>query len=302
MVALILIMAAIGIIISLEAHQYYTKVPTSGYSVSGDYTVTDNLLPNPLYNQSSIENPQVIYNGITSSINISAQVFMKLSNMSVKDVAVISQVSLTSSSPPWEKLISTNVTHEKVSTKGTFEIPIKINLSKELALADNIDIQLQDGSSVPVLDFNLSVVSQGLNTFSASISIALHSTYEMVTYNIPNPISVTSYSQELVVPHTLIGLDITYGYIFLAGAGIIGVVLAAMYVPRHDDPLEKIKKDHGEQIIEINTPPDESAKNLMKLEDILKISEIFELPVFLYVPDKVFYVSHQGEQYKYELI
>ncbi len=295
-------MAAIGMVISLEAHQYYIKVPTSSYDISGGYTVTDNLLANPLYNQSSIENPQVIYNGITSSINLSAQVFIELSNMSVKNFSLISQVSLASSSPSWEKLINTNITYEKVSTKGAFEIPIRINLSKELALADNIDIQLQDGSSVPVLDINLSVVSQGLDSFSASISMALHSTYEVVTYDIPVPISVSSYNQELVTPHTLIGLDIVFGYIFLAGAGLVGVVLAVLYKPRHGDPLEKIKKDHGEQIIEINTPPEESAKNLMRLEDILKISEIFEVPVFLYVPDRVFFVSHQGEQYKYELI
>ncbi len=302
LVASLLILAALGAIISLEPHQYYVKVPSSSYTLSGDYAIKENLIPNSLYNQSYLENPQAIYNGITSSINISAQVFINLNNMSERNVSIISEVTLISSSPSWEKVVNTTITHRNVSTKGSYVISIPINLSKELALADNIDIQLQDGNSVPALDFNLSVVAKGMSTFSASISIALHSTFELVTYNIPKPLSVAAYNQELINPHSLIGLNVTYGYIFFGGAGVVGIAMAILYIPRRDDFLDKIKKDHAEQIIEIDTPPVDSAKKLKKIEDILKISEIFETPIFLYVPDKVLYISHQGEQYKYEFI
>lgn len=302
LVVVFLILAMLGTIIVLEAHQYYVKIPTSGYSESGGYIIKDNLLPNPLYNTSSLENPTVIYNSITSSINISAQTFVHLNNMSNRQFSLISVVTLASSSPSWEKIINTSVTNENVSSNGVIQAPIIINISRELALAESIDNQLQDGNSAPVIDFNMSIVSPGLNTYAASMSITIHSTYEDLSYGTSNPVSVTSFKQELVIPHTLIGLGIIYGYILLGAAGATGIVMVVLYAPRITDPVEKVRKEQGEQIIEIDSPPGENAKLLMKLEDILKLSEIFETPVFLYTPDKVLYVSHQSEQYKYELL
>lgn len=297
-----LILASIGSVIVLEGHQYYIKVPTSGYSESGSYVVKDNLEPNPLYNATYLENPKIVYNSITSSLNISIEAFIQLNNMSGTDVSILSEVTLVSSSPSWAKLINTTITDRKVSGNGDITVPVEVNLSSDLSLAQSIDSKLQDGSTDPVIDLNMSIEAPGLNAYSTSMSIALHTTYEDLSYGPSNPASFTSFKQELVVPHTLIGLGIIYGYILLGGAGATGIAMAVLYAPRITDPVEKLRKEQGDQIIEIETPPSEDAKKLMKLEDLLKISEIFETPVFLYAPDKVLYVKHQDDQFKYELL
>lgn len=302
LVIVLVILSMFGTVIVLEAHQYYVKVPTSGYSESGDYQVTDYLQPNPLYNATSLENPTIVYNSITTSLNVTVQAFIQLNNMSKKQVTLISDTTLVSSSPSWEKLINASVVVKTVSSNGVIQIPVEINMSSDRALAQSIDNRLQDGNTDPVLDLNMSVESPGLNSFSTSMTIALHSTYEDLSYKTSSPVSSTSFKQELVVPHDLIGLGIVYGYILLGGAGATGIAMAVLYVPRITDPVEKVRKEQGEQIIEIDRPPEEDAKKLTKMDDLLKISEIFETPVFLYVPDKVLYVDHQGDQYKYELL
>ncbi len=298
----IVVLALLGGIIVMEAHQYYVKVPTSGYTESGEYVVKDNLISNPLYNVSALENPTVIYNSITSSINISALVYIQLDNISQTQVSIISQVSLVSSSPSWEKLINSSITYKNITSEGKIQIPIDLNVSKEKALANNIDDQLQDGKTDPVVDFNLSIFASGFNLYTTSMSISLHSTYEDLSYGSSNPVSISIYNQELVTPHNLIGLGIVYGYILLGGAAVIGIGMVFLYAPRVTDPVEKIKKELGEQIIEIDAPPLGNASKVKTLDDLIKISEIFEAPIFLYSPDKVLYVSHLSEQYKYELL
>ena len=302
LVMVLIVLSMFGSIIVLEAHQYYVKVPTSGYTESAEYIVKDNLTPNPLYNVSTLENPTVIYNSITSSINISAQIYIQLNNISKTQVSVISQVTLVSSSPSWEKLINSSITNKNISSEGTIEIPLYLNISRETALANNIDNQLQDGKTDPTVNFNLSIIASGFNLYTTSMSISLHSTYEDLTYGSSAPASVSIYKQELITPHNLIGLGIFYGYILLGGAAVNGIALAVLYAPRTTDPVEKARKGLNEQLIEIDTPPLERASKVKSLEDLLKISEIFESPIFLYAPDKVLYVSHLNEQYKFELL
>jgi hypothetical protein len=302
LVIVFLILAMVGSIIVLEAHQYSVKIPTSGYNESGSFTVKENLLPNSLYNQSYLTNPTVIYNNITSSVNISAQAFVHFSNISGRKVSLVSTVDLVSNSPPWEKLIETNETSKTVSQNGVVEISIPLNITKEMALATSIDNELQDGTSDPTIVLNISVVSTGLNIYSTSMTISLHGTYEDLSYSNSNPVSVTSFKQELVTPHEIIGLGTVFGYIFLAGAGASAISMAVLYIPRVSDTVVKIRKDYGDHIVEIDTPPSEDAKTLSKLEDLIKLSEILETPVFLYANGKVLYVSHQGEQYKYVLL
>ena len=228
----IVVLALLGGIIVMEAHQYYVKVPTSGYTESGEYVVKDNLISNPLYNVSALENPTVIYNSITSSINISALVYIQLDNISQTQVSIISQVSLVSSSPSWEKLINSSITYKNITSEGKIQIPIDLNVSKEKALANNIDDQLQDGKTDPVVDFNLSIFASGFNLYTTSMSISLHSTYEDLSYGSSNPVSISIYNQELVTPHNLIGLGIVYGYILLGGAAVIGIGMVFLYAPR----------------------------------------------------------------------
>ncbi len=302
LVVVLVVLSIFGSIIVLEAHQYYVKVPTSGYTESAEYTVKDNLIPNLLYNVSTLEDPNIIYNSITSSINISAQVYIQLNNISKTQVSIISQVTLVSSSPSWEKLINSSITSKNISSEGTIQIPLYLNISKETALANNIDNQLQDGKTDPTVNFNLSIIASGFNLYTTSMSISLHGTYEDLAYGSSSPASVSIYKQELITPHNLIGLGIFYGYILLGAAAATGIAIAVIYAPRIIDPVEKVRKELNEQLIEIDSPPLERASKVKSLEDLVKISEIFESPIFLYAPDKVLYVSHLSEQYKFELL
>lgn len=299
-VAVILI--SVGGIIVFEAHQYYQKIPESSYYIHGGYNVIDNLNQNLLYNQSSIDNPGTIYNSISSGVNISLFYDIELNNMSGSDVTISNMVSLVSFNPGWAKVISTNVTFLNNVQSKSLTIPIQVNMSKDLALANSIDNQLQEGNSAPTLSFNMSIRVAGAPEFNTSMDIQLHSVYETLSYGSSQAISSTQFKEELVVPDTIIGINRDIGYIFLGGAGALVIYFAYLYAPRTTDPVQRIRKEHGEQIVEINSPVGSEAIKLEKLEDLLKMSEIFEVPVFLYDADKVLYINHQGYQYYYEII
>lgn len=298
----VVILVSVGGIIVFEAHQYYQKVPESSYYLYGGYNVVDNLSPNLLYNQSSIDNPSTIYNSISSNVNISLFYDIELSNLTGRNVAILSTVTLLSTNPSWTKTISTNITYlENVQEKAN-TIPIQVNMSKDLALANNIDNQLQEGNSAPTLVFNLSVRVTGLPQFNTSMDIELHSVYETLSYGSAQAMSSTQFENELIVPDSIIGLNRDFGYTFLGIAGALAVYFAYLYAPRTTDPVMRLKKEHGEQIVEINTPVGNDAIKIENLEDLLKMSEIFEVPVFLYDADKVLYINHQGYQYYYDII
>lgn len=296
------ILASVGGIIVFEAHQYYQKVPESSYYLYGGYNVVDNLNPNLLYNQSSIDNPGTIYNSISSSVNVSLFYDIELNNFTSRVVTIFNTVTLVSTNPAWTKTVSTNISYLTNVQKNAHTIPIQVNMSKDLALANSIDNQLQEGNSAPTLDFNLSVRVSGLPQFNTSMDIELHGMYETVYYKSAQAMSSTQFKNELIVPDSVIGLNRDFGYAFLGVAGGLAVYFAYLYTPRTTDPVKRIRKEHGEQIVEINTPVGNNATKIEKLEDLLKMSEIFEVPVFLYDPDKILYINHQGYQYYYDII
>lgn len=296
------IFGLVGGIIVMEAHQYYEKVPESSYYQYGGYTVVENLSPNILYNQSAIYNPGTIYNSITKNVNISTHYSLQLNNMSGRDVTVINTVTLVSSSPAWSKVLSVNVTNLKNIENDTLVIPVYLNMTQDLQMATNIDNQLQDGSSVPVVQFNLSVQVSGIPQFNTSMSMELHGAYESLSYSPAQPVSSTQFKNELVVPNNLIGLNKYFGYAFLSVTGGLVVYSAFLYAPRTTDPITKIRKEYGDQIVEISVPAGEDAIKIRKLEDLLRMSEIFEVPVFIYNPDKILYLNHLERQYYYEII
>lgn len=301
-IIVISILLFVGAVVVLEAHQYYQKVPTSSYFEEGYFGVKEYLLPNLLYNQTSLDDPSIIYNSITDNVNISSDYSIQVDNMSGRNITVVNTVTLVSGAPSWNKVIYVNLTKQYIPEKGTITVPININMSKDLALANSIDNQLQDGNSVPTLTFNMSVQAQGLTPVVTSMQISLHGSYETVTYATPQPVTSTQFTNEKIVPHNFIGINKEFGYIFIGGAGVLVVYSAYLYIPRTSDPIERLKKDHGEQIIEITSPPLDSAIKVKKLDDLLKMSEIFEVPVFLYYADRVVYISHLGNQYYFEII
>lgn len=296
------ILATLGAVIVFEAHQYYQKVPEYSYYVDGGYTVMDNLNPNLLYNQTSIDNPSIIYNSITNSVNFSLFYDIQLSNMSQREVTIVNTVMLVSANPQWSKIISVNITDLKNVQKQSLEIPIQVNMSEDLILANNIDSQIQGGNSVPTLAFNMSIQVAGVPQFNTTMNIELHGTSEILSYGASQAVSSTQYQNELIVPQNIIGLNRDFGYVFFGSAGALAVYFAYLYAPRTNDPVKRILRDHGEQIIEIKNPVGDGATKIEKLEDLLKLSEIFEVPVFLYDADKVLYLNHQSYQYYYEII
>lgn len=296
------LLVAVGGIIVFEAHQYSQKVPVSSYYVYGEYNVVDNLKPNLLYNQSTIGNPNLIYNSITSSVNFSLYYDIQLNNMSSRDITVINSVTLVSKNPSWSKVLSVNVTNLNGIQRKSSTVPIEVNLTKDLNLANDIDGQLLSGNTAPTIVLNMSIQISGMPRFNTSMDIVLQDTSESLTYGSTQVLSSTQYKNELVVPNTLIGLSKEFGYIFLGGAGALGILSAFLYIPRNTDPLKRIQNEFGDQIVQIDSTVGNGATKIEKLEDLLKMSEIFEVPVFLYVKDKILYINHQGYQYYYEII
>lgn len=296
------LLVSVGGIIIFEAHQYTQNVPESSYYVYGDYNVVDNLKPNLLYNQSSLENPSLIYNSITTSVNFSLYYDIQLNNMSGRDGVIVNSVTLVSKNPSWSKILSVNVTNLNGVMKDSNTVPIDVNMSSALNLANDIDGQLLSGNTAPIIILNMTIQISGVPRFNTSLQISLQDTTETLTYGTAQVLSSTQYKNELIVPNNLIGLNKDFGYIFVGSAGALGGLSAFLYIPRNNDPLKRIKNEFGDQIVEINSPVSNGATKIEKLDDLLKMSEIFEVPVFLYIKDKVLYINHQGFQYYYEII
>lgn len=296
------VLAISGAIIVLEAHQYYQSVPVSSFYEQGSYSVGDHIMPDQLYNNSTVLiDPSTIYTSITSSVNITSQLSISMDNMSSRDITLVNVVTLKSGNPGWSKVVYTNVTSAPVSGNGKIDVPIAVNFSKELALAYSIDTQLQGSTSSVSLDFNMTGESSGQTPIHASIQIILHSTFYSVSYKVPSPVSSTQYSKELIVPHNFIGLGKNFGYVLIGGAGSLAALAAYLYIPRTVDTLARLKKQYGDQLIEITKPIGEGAIKVKSPEDLFRISEIFEVPVFLNTPDRVIYLNHLNAQYFYEV-
>ncbi len=263
--------------------------------------VTDHLKSNKLYTQSSIENPAEIFVNISENVSAATNVTVDVYNLTINNAFIYTSSTLESTTPSWSKTVYSNSTDIKTSGNVSASIQIPLNLEENLSLANAIDKELNVASSAPSLTINVTMVVAGIPVSSNSIEFILYSSYYYVTYS-PAPVeSHETYTSTLISPKvsSQIGAETAYA---LIGTGIaMAFVFVAIMLPKNRDEEKKIRKKYGNNAIEISVPPSENAIKITKTDDLFRMSEIFEVPIFLYLSGHTLYIDHNGTQYYVEV-
>lgn len=300
-IVLAILLIAVGAI-GLSGHGPSTKrIPSYSYLESAQYVLKDNLEENYLYNTSYIVNPPVIYTNISSGLNVSEQYVANSPNLSSKQVYVESTVTLYSASPSWNKVVYDNSSYYSLNVNGTLEVSVPVNVSKSLSLANRIDTQLQAPNSAPDLIFNLTVIPPGISPVNQKMTLILYSNYYYATYGNATPVSNTVYETVTVPGNRVLPIS-TYEAvgILLVGAAL-GIYASVPYIPRNNDILARVKREHEGEIVVIKRAPSDDAVLLERADHIFRMAEILELPVFLYEWSRILYIEANGTQYYAEL-
>lgn len=300
-VVLAIVLIAVGAIGIAGHGPTSKKVPSYTYFESAQFEMKDNLKQNYLYNSSYIVNPPVIYTNITSSLNVTEQYIVNSVNLSNRNVYVESTVTLSSTSPSWDKVVYRNFSYHTLSSNGTIEIGVPVNISQNLSLADMIDKQLQTPNSAPDLIYNLTVIPAGISPVHQKMTLVLYPTYYYATYQNSTPLSNTVYRTVTTPGDRVLPVSAYESMAIVALGAALGIYAAVPYISKQTDIIARIKRDHEGEIVIIKKPPDEDAVLLENTEHIFRMAEILELPVFLYEWSRILYIDANGTQYYAEL-
>ncbi|AAT43508.1 hypothetical exported protein [Picrophilus oshimae DSM 9789] len=291
-IALTLILV-FGIFTVVQPHQKTLETKNFQCDVSSYYYVVAHYDKNCLYNNNVAYYPEILYTNITKNLTIYDYVSM---NSRVNtSVEIMQQVLIISNSPKWEKIVYENIT--RISFNGTYnkEIYLPVNFTEYQNVENHIDAELgyPDPGSVSI------VINSTINSASGSseTGIGISSSSREYSFNYGSPAYVDSYSIKTSrIGHPYINIPLIYSYIIVAGSAVSLILIVSLSTPKkRRSILEKTLSEND--IIEVDYEVNGSMKRLSTFDDLAKLAEIYEDPIFYSKSQNIFFIEHDNIYY-----
>lgn len=290
-----------GIVI-IQPKPVLVKEATGSYLLNTEVGLVDRLKNNSLYgNNTTLENPSVIYNNIT--YNMSTIFFIQYSdtNLSQTTVGYTYSVFIESSSPSWQYLSYTRTGNIKMNSGNTVYIEPSINVSRNLTIAKKINGQLGVISPGAYSLYFVLTVTSSIGTDQSNMTLALGNPTDSL--NRPQDTPLTgSYFKNVVDPgRIVIPLNIEYSYFILAAGAIATGISLAMIIstaPRKSY-IEKFKEENRDNVIVLKSGPPENAIEVNSTDDIMRMAAFIERPIFL--NGNIIFIEMDGKVYFAEI-
>lgn len=290
-----------GIVI-IQPKPVLVKEATGSYLLNTEIGLTDRLKNNSLYgNNTTLENPSVIYNNITD--NMSTIFFMQYSdtNLSETTIGYTYSVFIESSSPSWQYLSYTRTGSLKMNSGNTVYIESSINVSRNLSDARKINGQLGIISPGAYSLYFVLTVTSRIGTDQTNMTLALGNPTDSLSRPQDTPLT-GSYFKNVVDPgRIVIPLNIEYSYIILAAGAVATGISLAMIIssaPRKSY-TEKFKEENRDNVIVLKSGPPENAIEVNSTDDIMRMATFIERPIFL--NGNIIFIEMDGKVYFAEI-
>ncbi len=282
-----------GIFTVAQPHQKTIETKNFQCDASSYYYVVAHYDKNCLYNNNVTYYPDVLYTNITKNLTIYDYVSM---NSKVNtSVEIMQQVRIISSSPKWEKIVYENIT--RINFNGTYskEIYLPVNFTEYQNIENRIDLQLgyPDPGSVNIA-INSTIISSSGNS---ETGIGISDQSKEYSFSYGSPAYVNSYSfKTLKVGHPYINIPLIYSYAIVLASVVSLIFIISESVPKkHKSQLEKILSEN--EIIEIDYEINGNMKKLSTFNDLAKLADIYEGPLFYSKSQNIFFIEHDGIYY-----
>ena len=294
------VLVIIALIVVFQPGPKSVSETDGSYSMSSNLNLVDQLKDNLLYpNNTSLDDPSVIYTNITSNIFVNLTVYYYNSMENSSSVHCTYQVFVISSDPTWTKETYTSASNLTLTRGNSSSLIFNINVSSNLTKGKEIDSQLGYSSSGAYAIEITDIASSQIGSSYSNLTIGVGSSADTLTG--PNNIPLNGlFSKTVTVSgRTIIPLGMIYAYL-MAGIGASTVIyLLLTMAPRKSDYVKKFRKDNSGDLIELDSGPPEGAIRVIETDDLMKMALITESPVFVY--EDTIFTELNGKTYYSEI-
>lgn len=294
---------SLGLVGALEPRPASKEIVSSSYSESLNLELKDLLLPNLLYGNVTLVDPSHVYTNITQNLSISADFTLSRTNSTTNSYTVTQSIVLVSQDPSWSKIVLVNVTSGTMSGKGfTTTIGVPANFPGYLNTTKAIDQQLGGAYSDPTVTFNITASVGSMESMTSSLTVLLSPVAYTVTYNNEPAVyqQVTNTSETSV--HLILPVSTLESYLMIAAGLVVSGYFLYPLIPRNTNEMKRRLKERYDQIVEVSVAIDkDDAIRVRTRDDLFKLAELRELPIFLNRDLGVLFVEIDSKLYFIEL-
>ena len=290
------VLVIIALIVVFQPGPRSVSETDGSYSMSSNLNLVDQLKDNLLYpNNTSLDDPSVIYTNITSNLTVNLTVYYYDSMENISSVHCVYHVFVISSDPAWTKETYTSTCALNVTSDKSSSLIFSINVSSNITKGKEIDSELGYSSSGAYAIEITDVASSQIGSSYSNLTIGVGSSVDTLTG--PNDIPLNGlFSKNIIVPgRTIIPLGVIYAYLMVGiGASVVIYLLITME-PRKNDYVKKFRKDNSSDLIELDSGPPEEATRVLDNNDLMKMALITESPVFIH--ENIIFTELNGKTY-----
>jgi hypothetical protein len=294
------VLVIIALIVVFQPGTRSVSETDGSYSMSSNMNLVDQLKDNLLYpNNTSLDNPSMIYTNITSNLTVNLTVYYYDSMENISSVHCIYQVFVISSDPAWTKETYTSTSVLNLTSGRSSSLTFRVNVSSNLTKGKEIDSELGYSSSGAYAIEITDVATSQIGSSYSNLTIGIGNSVDTLTA--PNDIPLNGlFSKTIIVPgRTIIPLGMIYAYLMAGiGASVVIYLLITME-PRKNDYVKKFRKDNSGDLIELDTGPPEGSIKVIDTDDLMKMALITESPVFIH--ENLIFTELNGKTYYSEI-
>ena len=281
---------------TVEAESTYTEHTSIG--------VTAELSSNALYgSNATIDYPSVIYSNITKNLSFSQTYLYSSTNFTAFNFVLDTTITIVSHNPSWTKIIYENTTTTAMKNNWPFIVTIPVNMSYVEELATTINTQLGYASQFPSVTVQVNTTGHPgeLSTISGSLSIIVVPHQYLLSYYNGSFSGTITKNVNVPAPFS-IPLNPIISYIMIVTGAAILLFPLYIVTPRKRDPFEMfLKRINKDALINVTRGPNENAIQVEDPEDIIKMSNLLETPIFV-LREKSMIFTEKGDKQYYTVI
>ncbi len=287
-------------IVVAEPRYYEKNMEKQNFNSYADVSIVSHLKNNSLTGN-VVKNPGIIYTRILN--NMTVRLSMDITAEDKQPVTVICSITAVSPAPSWSKTFESNTTELLLS--GSYVVNsgvVPLNLSNIYNKSNSIDKQLgYTDPSTPVININITIENTEYNLCSfTGLSIHTGNGYYKISYETPAYMSNNIEYKVVSGNKPIINFSLTYGYIIeLAGIAVIIASIYMLVAPAKNNVLKKLIEDNKDRIVIIKEPVPVMAHDIRSFDELLKLSDIYQEPIFYIENTSIFFIYHGDNNYMY---
>lgn len=290
-----------GLVIYMEPRQSNESYLVASSSLSSNESIHVQLKNNLLYgNNTTLTNPKQVFLNITKGIFVSYSIYYDSTSIRSTNASLSYTVFLNSSNPSWSRITYSYAGVFNIQSGKPLNMYFNIDPAQNFTLGKEINAQLDvKGNIFYSIWLKFSSYVNDMNSVSGVlIRNSSDNQYLITLQNDSKSDFINIIGNKLVGKPPIIPLNDNFSYVFIF-AGLFAISFPFVTFKKNSNDVKKFKNTYKDILVEVNTGPTNTAKYVTKPEDIIKIANIAESPIFIN-GNKIF-IDLNGMEYYSEI-